>query len=104
MLAFEYEDKGMLLSGIQNIVFGGVKGMCLICSVVVDGNIFVEPQYQERLDEQLRLFKSFPGTLSFTVNSNYYPGKLDNNHVLSVTYNNVDVLRPLARYDGNVLR
>ena len=26
------------------------------------------------------------------------------NHVLSVTYNNVDVLRPLARYDGNVLR
>ena len=25
------------------------------------------------------------------------------NHVLSVTYNNVDVLRPLARYDGNVL-
>ena len=104
MLAFEYEDKGMLLSGIQNIVFGGVKGMCLICSVVVDGNIFVEPQYQERLDEQLRLFKSFPGTLSFNVNSNYYPGKLDNNHVLSVTYNNVDVLRPLARYDGNVLR
>lgn len=31
-------------------------------------------------------------------------GHLDNNHVLSVTYNNVDVLRPLARYDGNVLR
>lgn len=29
---------------------------------------------------------------------------LVNNHVLSVTYNNVDVLRPLARYDGNVLR
>lgn len=28
----------------------------------------------------------------------------NNNHVLSVTYNNVDVLRPLARYDGNVLR
>lgn len=26
------------------------------------------------------------------------------NHVLSVTYNSVDVLRPLARYDGNVLR
>lgn len=26
------------------------------------------------------------------------------NHVLSVTYNNVDVLRPLARYDGNVLK
>lgn len=36
----------------------------------------------------------------------YLPYHVDpsNNHVLSVTYNNVDVLRPLARYDGNVLR
>ena len=34
----------------------------------------------------------------------YDTDKPIDNHVLSVTYNNVDVLRPLARYDGNVLR
>lgn len=34
----------------------------------------------------------------------YDTAKPMDNHVLSVTYNNVDVLRPLARYDGNVLR
>ena len=51
----------------------------------------------------LRNTLSFPGwdfvrTLSRVVD------KPVDNHVLSVTYNNVDVLRPLARYDGNVLR
>lgn len=34
----------------------------------------------------------------------YDTAKPMDNHVLSVTYNHVDVLRPLARYDGNVLR
>lgn len=45
---------------------------------------------------------SFPKA-SYSVDP-YDTFKPMDNHVLSVTYNNVDVLRPLARYDGNVLR
>lgn len=45
---------------------------------------------------------SFP--LGFYTLMPYDTAKPMDNHVLSVTYNNVDVLRPLARYDGNVLR
>lgn len=45
---------------------------------------------------------SFP--LGFYTLMPYDTAKPMDNHVLSVTYNNVDVLRPLARCDGNVLR
>lgn len=45
----------------------------------------------------------FPGWTYIRTLSRVVDKPVDN-HVLSVTYNNVDVLRPLARYDGNVLR
>lgn len=47
-------------------------------------------------------YLSIPAT--YIKNAPYDVYKPVDNHVLSVTYNNVDVLRPLARYDGNVLR
>ena len=47
-------------------------------------------------------YLSIPATYVETAPYDVY--KPVDNHVLSVTYNNVDVLRPLARYDGNVLR
>lgn len=59
-------------------------------------------------NEELRLAYedlNYYGENIDAVSSYAYSDKsLVNNHVLSVTYNNVDVLRPLARYDGNVLR
>lgn len=59
-------------------------------------------------DEELRLeFSQINYIVSSIVSVNRYSFSdkaLVDNHVLSVTYNNVDVLRPLARYDGNVLK
>lgn len=54
-------------------------------------------------DEKLKSFFLFVGYGKPRFVDRVLDSAVDN-HVLSVTYNNVDVLRPLARYDGNVLR
>lgn len=57
----------------------------------------------ENLNEQSKLYFTAFGYEDPVLVDRVLDKPVDN-HVLSVTYNNVDVLRPLARYDGNVLR
>lgn len=60
-------------------------------------------QPTEIVDKKIKSYFSFVGYNKPRFVDRVLDTAVDN-HVLSVTYNNVDVLRPLARYDGNVLR
>lgn len=82
----------------------GDKDVFLRYPCLITDNESVDPKIPGS-DEDKLFFKSFSyyrGHPSFS--NQIVSDTLVNNHVLSVTYNNVDVLRPLARYDGNILR
>lgn len=67
------------------------------------GPVLIPSDQVQSISEEIDMLRAVEGEV--TGFADYHKsGHLDNNHVLSVTYNNVDVLRPLARYDGNVLR
>lgn len=76
-------------------------GTFIICSVKpqLGPNLDTVEEVLQEVDQLRAISGRVIGFASY-----HKSGHLDNNHVLSVTYNNVDVLRPLARYDGNVLR
>lgn len=105
VFSIEIGDDEFVSSDVLVATCGDKVGTFVICDV--RPKVKVHPgesadDFQQMLQEidQLRVVDGCVAGFA----SYHKSGHLENNHVLSVTYNNVDVLRPLARYDGNVLR
>lgn len=105
VFSMESQDGIYKSSDILIATCGDKVGTFIICVVSPLGGLrpAVNPDEVQSMLEEIDQLRAVEGQV--TGFADYHKsGHLDNNHVLSVTYNNVDVLRPLARYDGNVLR